>query len=72
MTLSVDQTQSLIDLLEDVQLNLATMLTLPHVAPVRDAAHKWASKLSLVSAVLEKVFEKKKPVHCVIVISVRS
>eukprot|EP00118_Oscarella_pearsei_P013596 m.109954 g.109954 ORF g.109954 m.109954 type:complete len:5180 (+) comp37381_c0_seq5:135-15674(+) len=52
--LSADQTQHLIDLLEDVQLCLATMLTLPHVAPVRDTASRWASKLSVISAILEK------------------
>lgn len=55
MTLSVSETQRLIEQVEDAEGSLTSMLTSLHIGPMRATAKMWSKKLAQVSAVLAKV-----------------
>ena len=53
--LNVDQTHSLIEQLENTQIQLATMLKSKYIQPLREEAAQWAARLACVSEILQKV-----------------
>lgn len=55
MTLSVSETERLLDQVEDAEGSLAIMLTSRHLSPMKESAKMWSSRLSRVSSVLAKV-----------------
>ena len=54
MTLDYKQTVGILELLEDSQASLASMLTSKHIGPLREEAAAWAAKLLSVSEVLPR------------------
>ncbi|XP_066278010.1 uncharacterized protein [Branchiostoma lanceolatum] len=55
--LAKDESERLLEQLEDAQALLATMLTSKHIGPLREEAASWAEKLKGVSEVLETWLE---------------